>query len=105
MKVDQLAQRLANGTAHVIDVRGHAEWEEGHVPGVENIPLGSLLDRKADLPRDLPIVLHCQGGGRSAIGAGLLLAHGFTNVSNLAGGFTEWVRRGHPVEAPTDTTV
>ncbi len=105
MKVDLLAQQLANGGAHVVDVRGHAEWEAGHLPGVENIPLGYLLDRQAELPRDVPLVLHCQGGGRSSIAAALLQAHGFTNVSNLAGGFTEWQRRGHPVDLPSESSV
>ena len=103
LKVDQLAQQMVNGGPLVIDVRAQSEWDAGRVPGAEHIPLGYLLDHQDELPRDVPIVLHCQGGGRSSIGAALLQAQGFTNVSNLAGGMTEWQRRGHTVEAPVES--
>ena len=92
-----LAERRTSGTA-VLDVRGAAEWESGHLPGVPNIPLGYLQERIAELPVDTPIVLHCQGGGRSAIATSLLKAKGFRNVSNLAGGFAGWRDAGRPVE-------
>jgi rhodanese-related sulfurtransferase len=48
--------------------------------------------------RDRPLVLHCQGGSRSAIAASVLQAHGLTAVANLAGGFGEWASAGLPVE-------
>jgi hydroxyacylglutathione hydrolase len=97
-KVDQLAQQIGSGDPLVVDVRARSEWDAGRLPGAEHIPLGYLLEHKNELPRDTHIVLHCQGGGRSSIAAGLLQAEGFTNVSNLAGGMTEWKRRGHAVE-------
>ncbi|MBW3535148.1 MAG: glycerol-3-phosphate acyltransferase, partial [Gemmatimonadetes bacterium] len=82
----------------VLDVRGRAEWESGHLPGVENIPVGFLTDRLGEIPRDRPVVVQCQGGGRSAIAASVLQAHGYDNVANLPGGFVEWEAQGHPVE-------
>jgi hydroxyacylglutathione hydrolase len=85
------AGMLARGALTVLDVRGHAEWEAGHVDGVPNVPLGYLRERAADLPRDRPIVLHCQGGGRSSIGASVLQSLGFTDVTNLTGGYGAWV--------------
>ena len=94
----ELAERRQAGEVAVIDVRGHAEWEAGHLPGVENIPVGYLADHLDELPRDRPVVVHCQSGARSAIAASVLRARGFTNIVNLAGGFAEWQARGHPVE-------
>jgi hydroxyacylglutathione hydrolase len=96
--VRELSQRLGEDEVHVIDVRGASEWEAGHLPGVENIPVGYLTDRLAEIPRDVPIVLHCQGGGRSAIAASVLRASGFDRVVNLPGGYTEWESSGYPVE-------
>jgi hydroxyacylglutathione hydrolase len=93
-----LAERLGRREVAVVDVRGRAEWEAGHIPGVENIPVGYLVDRLEEIPRDRPLVLHCQGGARSAIAASLLQARGFDNVVNLAGGFAEWEAGGNPVE-------
>ncbi|MEW5929305.1 MAG: rhodanese-like domain-containing protein [Gemmatimonadota bacterium] len=94
----ELAERLRDGSLAVLDVRGAAEWEAGHLPGVENIPVGYLLDRADEIPRDRPLVVHCQGGARSAIAASVLQANGFRDVVNLAGGFGEWEASGNPVE-------
>ncbi|MET0396365.1 MAG: rhodanese-like domain-containing protein [Longimicrobiaceae bacterium] len=94
----ELAERLRAGTVAVLDVRGAAEWEEGHLPGVDNIPVGYLLDRADEIPRGRPLVVHCQGGARSAIAASVLQANGFRDVVNLAGGYAEWQAGGNPVE-------
>ncbi|HUQ45316.1 MAG TPA: MBL fold metallo-hydrolase [Gemmatimonadaceae bacterium] len=94
----ELAESLQAGDVTVIDVRGHAEWEAGHLPGVKNIPVGYLADHLNEVPRDRPVVVHCQSGARSAIAASVLRAKGFTNIVNLTGGFAEWQSRGQPVE-------
>jgi hydroxyacylglutathione hydrolase len=95
---DELAARLAAGSVRVLDVRGAAEWEAGHLPGAPNIPVGYLTDRLGEIPRDRPLVLQCRTGARSMIAASVLKANGFTEVLNLAGGYQDWTRRGHPTE-------
>ena len=35
-------------------------------------------------------LLYCAGGWRSAVGASVLRAHGFTDVSDLLGGYGAW---------------
>ncbi len=95
---DEVAGMLRRGEATVIDVRGRADWEAGHLPGVANIPLGLLVSRLAERPRTEPLVLQCQSGARSAIAASLLESHGFDNVRNMTGGFTAWAGSGLPVE-------
>jgi hydroxyacylglutathione hydrolase len=97
MTVAGLAGELDSGRLTVIDVRGRAEWEAGHIPGVTNIPVGHLADRLAEIPRDRPVVVHCQGGARSAIAASVLRARGVAEVINLVGGYGEWEAAGHPV--------
>nr|MDQ3388715.1 rhodanese-like domain-containing protein [Gemmatimonadota bacterium] len=87
---------LARGEVAMVDVRGRAEWEAGHIPGAVHIPLGELAGRTDELPRDLPLVVHCQGGGRSAMGASLLLSLGVREVADLAGGFSGWKAAGGP---------
>jgi hydroxyacylglutathione hydrolase len=86
------------GDVTLIDVRGAAEWEAQHIPGVPNIPLGHLAGRLDEVPRDKPIVVHCQSGSRSAIAASLMAAHGIGDVMNVTGGFIAWSTAGHPVE-------
>ncbi|HET8656269.1 MAG TPA: rhodanese-like domain-containing protein [Longimicrobiaceae bacterium] len=97
-----LAAKLAEGSVTVLDVRGAAEWEAGHLPGSRNIPLGYLTDHLEELPRAELIVLQCRSGARSAIGASLLQAAGFRNVVNLAGGYLDWRTSGYPSEPGTE---
>ena len=97
-----VARQLAAGTAYVIDVRSTAEWQAGHIPGATHIPLGELPRKASVVPRERPVIVHCQGGARSAIAASLLQAEGVADVLNLAGGFNEWRAAGLPVkEQPT----
>jgi hydroxyacylglutathione hydrolase len=99
----ELAEQLRSGDVAILDVRGRAEWEAGHLPGVENIPVGYLADRLDEIPRDKPLVVHCQGGARSAIAASLLRSKGFENVINLGGGYADWQAAGNPTEREEQT--
>lgn len=84
--------------ATILDVRGQAEWEAGHIPGAVNIPLGYLAERLAELPASAPVVVHCQGGSRSAIAASVLQRAGVTDVYDLHDGFGGWRAAGLPVK-------
>ena len=95
--VEDLAARIKGEKVTIVDVRGRAEWEAGHLPGGLNIPLGYLAERTGELPRDQLLVLHCQSGGRSAMAASVLQGKGFTQVANLTGGFVAWERAGYDV--------
>jgi hydroxyacylglutathione hydrolase len=92
MTLSELESVAGDNAVQVVDVRGAAEWNDGHMPGVPNIPLGSLVDHLDELSRDRTVVLQCQGGSRSSIAASILKAHGFDDVANLVGGYGEWSR-------------
>ena len=82
----------------VLDVRDAAEWQAGHLPGARHIPLGRLQERLDEIPRDANLVVHCQGGSRSAIASSLLLASGYRRLANLTPGFSGWQSAGMPVD-------
>ncbi len=94
----ELKERFDRGEVAVLDIRGQAEWAAGHLPGVSNIPLGFLPERMGQVPNGRPLVVHCQSGGRSAIAASVLLAHGRRDILNLSDGYAGWQARGYPVE-------
>lgn len=86
----------------VVDVREPEEYAAGRIPGALNIPRGVLEFRLEQHPalydREREIVLHCQGGGRSALAAATLQELGYRRVSSMAGGFGAWEAAGLPVE-------
>ncbi|TGE29383.1 rhodanese-like domain-containing protein [Hymenobacter metallicola] len=89
----ELKQRQAAGeTPIILDVRETWENEESRIEGSQNIPLGTLPDKIADLEelKDQEIIVHCKGGGRSATAKALLTQHGFSHVRNLLGGITAY---------------
>ncbi len=95
---DTLAEWMASGSATVIDVRAHDEFQAGHLAGARHAPLGRLpesLPTLADAPH---LVMQCQSGGRSAIAASLARLRGVRHVSNLRGGIQGWQEAGFPVE-------
>lgn len=94
-----LAEQLAESqSVFVVDVRSEKEWQSGHLAGSHNIPLTHLRERLAEVPQDRPVVVHCEGGYRSAIATSLLAEAGRTNVSDLVGGIKAWVASKLPTE-------
>ena len=82
----------------VIDVRGAAEWDAGHIPNARHFFLGELPATSEELSRDLPIVVHCHTGTRASIAASILQAKGFTDVAVMRGGMDAWEAAHLPVE-------
>ena len=112
-----------------VDVRSMAEYGGGHPAGAVNVP---LLDRdafgqmapnpdfvrvmQANFQPDAKLLIGCQVGGRSARAAQVLEAFGFSDVTNVKGGFggardpmtgraaaPGWVESGLPVETASPT--
>ena len=107
-----------------IDVRTEPEFRNGHVPSAKNIPVAVpdpstgrmavnpdfLKSVQAVCGKDTTIICGCQMGGRSQHAAELLVQAGYTDVSNMQGGFggardpmgrivaPGWLQSGLPVE-------
>lgn len=106
-KLDSVEQISATATGAslgrqdvtLLDVRGSAEYREGHISEAVHIPLGYLEARIDEVPDDKPVVVHCLSGYRSSIAASILHAHGRSPVLNMAGGYQSWTAAGLPVES------
>ena len=74
----------------LIDVREEFEYETSNLNG-ENIPLSSVLLEKDKIRTDIPVIIHCRSGKRSAQAIQLLQQDGgYENLSNLQGGILAW---------------
>ena len=71
----------------VVDVRNPGEVEHGTVPGAIPIPVGQLADRVDELDPARPTVVFCAGGYRSSVAASVLRQRGFSDVSDIVGGY------------------
>jgi hydroxyacylglutathione hydrolase len=81
----------------VLDIRNPKEWEAKHIDGSVNVPLNHLQERIGEIPRDRRIAVHCAGGYRSSIAAGILHQYGITNLVEMAGGLAAWEAAQLPV--------
>ncbi|CAH0999064.1 Hydroxyacylglutathione hydrolase [Neolewinella maritima] len=71
--IDLTAFRAAPEQYTIVDIRNASEVEEGKFfDSAINIPLPELSDRVGEVPTDKPVVVHCAGGYRSAIGSSIL---------------------------------
>lgn len=94
----QLAGLLELETdTQLIDVRGTGEAEEGTIIGARVIPLAALVESLGTLDPLAPVVVNCASGYRSVIGASVLRHAGFSDVSDLIGGYSAWVGARLPI--------
>lgn len=95
----QASAAVTAGEAIIIDVREPDETAQARIPGAVLIPMGDLLDRLAEVPRDRTVIFSCHSGGRSESVCRYLEANeGFEAVANLEGGIVAWHQAGLPIE-------
>ena len=96
--VKELAKRLEEGEAIVIDVRPVEEFAAGHIPGALSIPVKELKGRLAELPRTQQIVAYCRGPYcvQSDEAVSLLKRRGY-DARRLEVGLPDWRANGLPV--------
>jgi hydroxyacylglutathione hydrolase len=93
-------REMKDPNALVLDVRRGSEYDAGHVPGSLNFAHTRLLAHIGEVPGAQPLLVHCQGGTRSAFASALLERHGF-KPTNIAGGFGAYEKAGGEVVRET----
>lgn len=90
---------INRSNALVLDVRDDAEYASGHVTDAMHIPLPDIEKRISELQKykDKDILVHCQGGVRSAKACDILQKHEFAKLHNLEGGIKAWEQAKLPV--------
>ncbi len=84
------AKAMQEAGATIVDVRSKREFDEGHIPGSINIPIGSS-DFIPMLPKDRnsPIIVYCRSGARASSFEKTILQEGYTNLYHL-GSLNKW---------------
>ena len=84
----------------LVDIRQPGETANGIIDGAIEIPLTQLNARLPSLDAAKPTIVYCAGGFRSSIAASRMAAEGFTDVSDLLGGYGAWEAWGAAAEQP-----
>ena len=96
--IEQLAELIGLVPGiQLVDVRNPGEAALGTLNGARIIPLATLVDSLDQLDRTAPVVLNCASGYRSVVATSVLSHAGFSDVSDLKGGFTAWTAAGLPI--------
>jgi len=96
----QQATMLVNREDGVIlDIRDRKEFEQGHIVDAINMPLAKVSERIVELEKkkEHPVVVVCQMGHQSGEVVRQLEERGFTKVSKMSGGMSEWRAQSLPV--------
>lgn len=89
--VKELKAKLdAKEDIQVIDIRESWELEVCNIGGL-HIPMNEILTRVGELRTDVPVIMQCRSGGRSANVVNALESRfGMENLYNLKGGILAW---------------
>ncbi|WP_162051699.1 rhodanese-like domain-containing protein [Pontibacter pamirensis] len=93
----ELKERLSRSTnIQLVDVREPSEFKICNLGG-ELIPMGELLEQANRIRRDVPVVIICHHGFRSAQAINYLSQRlGYDNLLNLKGGIHAWATQVDP---------
>lgn len=86
VRVSEVRQLVESG-AVIIDVREPNEFANGAIKGAKNIPLSQLRERMHEIPKDVPVYVHCRSAQRSYNAVMVLEHNGYDQVYNISGSF------------------
>ena len=102
VSLEAAREALDKSSAIVIDIREPGEHATGVAKGAKLIPMSQLSQRIKEVPQspDQPVLLICNTQNRSSRVAEQLRAAGYSNISYVNGGMSQWATRNWPMVKP-----
>lgn len=89
--LEEIRNKLTSGEKlNILDVREPAEYAFGRIPGAVSIPAGELETRFHELDPNKEYHVICRTGSRSDMACRTLTDKGFSKLTNVIPGMTEW---------------
>lgn len=82
----EAAERIAKGSALLVDVRTYGEYSKGSIEASVHLPADEIRDRMVELPKDRDLLLLSKAGFESHIALRALRQRGYDRVWNISGG-------------------
>ncbi|MFL2644032.1 MAG: MBL fold metallo-hydrolase [Flavobacteriales bacterium] len=89
ISANEFIETLKLNKINILDVRKVSEFENQHIEGSINFPLGQIQENISEINSKERLHVHCAGGYRSVIAISILKANGFDNLIDISGGFNE----------------
>ena len=90
LSAERVVAHMSKNSISIVDVRGKTEYDEQHIAGASNIPLGYLPRHFDELPHNQTLVVNCASGYHSQIAVSILRRQGFEDVYNLDDPLEVW---------------
>jgi hydroxyacylglutathione hydrolase len=94
---EQMKNEIQKDT-EILDVRKPGEWNTSHLKDAQFVPLADFPKNIKPLNKHKQYIVHCGGGYRSMTAISIMKREGFTNLTNVYGGFTAMVNAGLEIE-------
>ena len=99
LTANDVRERVANGTAYVVDVREPHENAQMRIAGAQLVPLSNFDSSQIMPANGQDLILHCRIGQRCGVAAENLIAEGHTGtIYRMTGGILDWMSSDYPVE-------
>lgn len=97
------AKELIDTNEELIVIDVSPVYDDGHIPGAINYPVGdgSLDEAIPTLDSGKPYLVYCHSDEASILGAQKLIDADFMTVYRLEGNYSAWVDAGYKVETTT----
>ena len=94
-----IAIRMMNEGAVLVDVRPVNQFKDGHIAGARNVPGDQIADGAKGLEKlsGKTLIMCCDSGSMAAAAVRTLTRAGFKNVFSLRGGLAAWRQENLPV--------
>ncbi len=76
----------------ILDVRTASEYEAGHIETAKQLHAGQVVYKLSELPKNQPIIIHCQSGVRATVVTSSLRAAGY-DVTELEGSYNAYAKQ------------
>ena len=87
---EELLSKLSK--VQLIDIREPYEYQDGHIEGSINIPMGDFLEKLDELSRTKQIIIYCNTGRRSKPVVYMLKKLHNISAYNLEGGYKNFLK-------------
>ena len=93
ISAEQMKKEITPDTK-VLDVRKPGEWSVSHLKNASFVPLSDFPKNLSSFNHSKPYIVHCGGGYRSMTAISIMRKEGFTNLTNVYGGFSAMIEAG-----------